>query len=153
MKNNMKTVKMTMKTDIINRIVDDIDEYIRICYQDIKDGHGLSDLKHFVFNGIETDDYEPNKYVYESLGITLPTDKREYYNLMVEIIRYYQSNDEFADLIIDFKNLFQNSEQVTHLYGLMMFEEYKDEAFQQYLKTSTKPDNIKMVAHYLGVLG
>ena len=132
-----------MKSEIIDIIAEAIDDYIIIRYKDVETA-GLDGLKYFIFNDDNNAEYVSNKYIYEPLGITLPSDKTEYYKLIYEVKKYYDSA-EYFNLDIDTNNLFQHSERLSHLYGLMKYNDYKYEAFKKYINNSKNTKNIKFV--------
>ena len=139
-----------MSQEITKHIVNKIDDYILLFNQNFKE-FGIDNFQNFLFQYKERSEYTINKYIHGPVFVTLPTDKREYYKLIEEITKYYLYEDYSvcADLVIDFNNLFQDSEQVSQLYGRMVFNYVIDEAIQQYLAISTNQVNIELVEQYL----
>ena len=138
-----------MTQEIVNHIVSKIDNYITQFNQDFKE-FGIDNLKNFIFQDKARSEYIINQYIHGPVFLTLPTDKREYYKLIESISLYCLTYEDIcADLVIDFNDLFQDSEQVSYLYGRMVFNDVINEAIQQYMATSTNTANMELVEQYM----
>ena len=145
----MSQQKQQMEQEIINYIANNIDKYIinNIQITDFKE-LGVDDLKDFLFY---KSDKNRNEYINEPQLLDLPTNKREYYKLIEEITKYFIEQERVcADLIIDFNDLFQDSVQVSYLYGRMVFDKVIDKAIEQYLVHGPQNEiNMELVNQYL----
>ena len=145
----MSQQKQKMNQEILNYIANNIDKYIinNIQITDFKE-LGVDDLKDFLFY---KSDKNRNEYINEPQLLDLPTNKREYYKLVEEIIKYFIEQEGICvDLIIDFNDLFQDRVQVSYLYGRMVFDKVIDKALDQYLVHGPQNEiNMELVNQYL----
>ena len=142
-----------MKAQIVDQIVKDIDPcyklYSALVFERKLDF--IDCLINFMFNSVGESDYVPNQYVYEQLDITLPTDKNQYYKVITKVKNHY-AVDEYFDFDVDFNDMCQHSEQLSHLYGRMMFDECKKEAFEKYVRVSNNWRNVSCIKDELKLI-